>query len=81
MQVSFQKIEPWRYRAIRARIRAQAGEMRCTGDVGEASGKGTTITWKYDEAERELVIQGTRRPLWMTESMAASRIRGLVEGL
>jgi hypothetical protein len=81
MRVSFENIPALRFRAIRARIRAQADEMRSSGNAGSATSNGVTVEWNYDEAAESLVFTCTKRPWWISELMAASRIRDLVEAV
>jgi hypothetical protein len=79
--VVFQNIEPRRYLAIRARLRAQADRMEIDGDRGTASSENFTCIWAYDEAARTLTIQYTKKPSWYPEGLAADKIRALVTSL
>jgi len=81
MRVSFDNMPVLKYHAIRARIRAQADEMRCTGNAGSATSNGVTVEWSYDEAEERLIVTLAKRPWWVAESLIASRIRDLVEAV
>jgi hypothetical protein len=81
MRVSFDGIDRLRYQAIRARIRAQAFEVRCTGDAGSATSNGVEIAWEYIEADSRLVFNCVKRPWWVQESLVARRIRDLMEAM
>jgi hypothetical protein len=86
MRVSFDDIDVARFHAIRARIRSLADEMRSSyvqgsHTAGAATQNGVTVEWDYDEAEESLVFTVAKRPWWITEAMAASRIRDLVEAV
>jgi hypothetical protein len=81
MNVAFHEIEPLKYKAIRARIRAQADSMREIGNAGSAISNGVEVSWSYDESTRVLRFNCLARPWYVPESLIASRIRGLMESL
>lgn len=79
--IVFSGIDRTKFLAVRARVRAQTGEISLAGDAGTASGQGFTVQWTYSEPEQQLTIQCTDKPFIIPESIVAAKIRGLVEGL
>jgi hypothetical protein len=81
MSVTFHGISRLKFKAIRARIRAQAVKTSVLGDTGSASDGTLTYEWVYCEDEQKLTMTCTKRPWWKSEAFVESRIRGLVEAL
>jgi hypothetical protein len=81
MQTIFHGISRLKFRAIRARVRAQAEKMSILEDSFTAVCNGFPIEWIYNEAEQSLVVTCNKRPRLHTEGWMAGRIRGLVEAL
>lgn len=77
----FTGISMQRFQAIRARIRAQAEEIKVDGDQGNVSGNGYSATWNYDQATQALTIQCTNKPFFAPESLVADKITALVTSL
>lgn len=59
-QQEFSGIAPDRFDRIRADIKAKTG-IDIAQDAGEASAKGITISWKYEEAAKSLTITTVKR--------------------
>jgi hypothetical protein len=79
--ITFKGITRLRFKAIRARIHAQADWMTILGDRGTAAGFGMTATWNFDEAAQTLTIQCTKKPLIIPERLIEGKIRQLVESV
>jgi len=45
-------------------------------DVGEASERGFTLKWRYDPAEQRLVVECTKKPVFVSCGMVAKRLTG-----
>src|SRR3954466_12986557 len=43
-------------------------------DVGEASEQGFTLKWRYDPSEQSLVVQCTKKPIFVTCGMVTKRL-------
>jgi hypothetical protein len=80
-RLTFNSISRLRYHAVRARIRAQAEEMSCTGDAGTATGDNITIAWTYDEDTQRLAFTCMKLPWYKTEGFVCGRIFSLMEAL
>jgi hypothetical protein len=83
MQISFHGISRLKFKAIRARVRAQAEKFAIALEDCSfwAVCNGFTTEWNYDEADQQLVVMCNKRPRLHTEGWVASRIQGLVESL
>lgn len=81
MTISFHGISRLKFRAIRARVRAQAEKMSILNDSFSAVCNGIPTEWTFNEAEQSLVVTCNKRPRLHTEGWVASRIQGLVESL
>lgn len=83
MQTSFHGISRLKFRAIRARVRAQAQKFSIEFEdcSFRAVCNGFPTEWNYYEAEQSLVVTCNKRPRLHTEGWMVGRIRGLVEAL
>jgi hypothetical protein len=79
--VTFKNVSPRAFRAIVARIRAQAEATEETGGTGTASGAGFAARWTYESKDGTLLIQCTRKPWYVAESLVEGKIRSLVESV
>jgi hypothetical protein len=79
--VIFKNVSRRKFKAVRARIYAQADTTRIDGDTGSASGFGYTAEWTYNEAEQTLAIQCTDKPFFVPEGLVIGKIQALVEGV
>lgn len=77
--VKFSDITRDQFKAIRARINAQAEKMINAGDTGTATGDGFEVIWTFSEPDRTLTVQCTKKPFFISEGMVASKIRDIVE--
>jgi hypothetical protein len=83
--VTFSNISRLKYRAIVARIRAQADSTTDNGDSGSATGDtplGRMYSrWTYNEAARTLTVTVTKKPLLITENYMVAKMRALVDSI
>jgi hypothetical protein len=83
--IVFQNISRERFLAIRARIRAQAAEVEIDGDTGTASGNTplgrVKLAWVYDGSGQTFTVQCLAKPMFVSESVVATKIHGLMEAL
>ena len=79
--ITFPNVPFLKFRAILARIRAQAEATEEHDGVGTASGAGYTFRWNYTAPDQTLLIQCTRKPRYRTESGVENKIRSLVESV
>ncbi len=78
--VTFKNISRMKFKAVRARINAQA-DIVGSGDTGTARGNGYTAVWTYDEAAQTLVIECTEKPFFVPEGLVIGKIQALVESV
>jgi hypothetical protein len=43
-------------------------------DAGEASERGFTLKWRYDPSEQSLLVQCTKKPIFVTCGMVTKRL-------
>jgi hypothetical protein len=83
--IKLTEITRLRFKAIRARIRAQAAEMTTNGDSGTATGKTifglVKFSFSYDEPSQTLTAQCLEKPMVCSEAYVATKMRGLMEAL
>lgn len=82
--VTFNNISPLKYRAIVARIRAQADTITVNGNTGTAAGQsplGEFIAeWTYD-GTANLTITVTKKPMLVTENYMIAKMQALVDSI
>jgi hypothetical protein len=78
--VIFKNVSRLKFRAVRARINAQA-DIEGSGESGLARGNGFTAAWTYCEPEQTLVIECTEKPFYVPESLVIAKIQALVESV
>ena len=82
--IVFNKILPLKYRAIVARIRAQADLITINGNTGSAMGQSPlgmfAAEWTYDGVAN-LTITLTKKPLLVTENFMIAKMQALVESI
>src|SRR4051812_10611882 len=59
--------------------KATAAGITIDGDSGSATKAGVTITWEYNRTEKELQLQCTDAPFWISCGVVSSQITSLVE--
>jgi hypothetical protein len=65
---TYDGITPTQFAAIAAAVKSKTG-IPVSGDVGQASGKGITISWNYDPQAQTLVLTPLKRA-WYDPSEA-----------
>ena len=80
-QITFRNITRPQFKAIRARIYAQADCTTVMGDTGTAVGYGMMATWTYEEDTQALTIQCTQKPFIVPERLIEGKIWQLVESV
>ena len=82
--VSFHNVSPLKYRAIVARIRAQADSIAVTGNAGSAQGQSPlgqfVAEWTYD-GTANLTITVTKKPMFVTENFMTAKMEALVASI
>jgi hypothetical protein len=79
--VTFTAVSRLKFKAIRARIYAQADKTEVLGDTGTAEGRGMKATWAYDEKAQTLTVQCVRKPFWMSDGFVKDKMQALVESV
>jgi hypothetical protein len=79
----FRNVSHLKYRAIVARIRAQAASIADNGNTGSAVGAtpfGKTGTrWTYDPTAQTLTMTITRKPFVFSDSLMLAKMQSLME--
>jgi hypothetical protein len=82
--ITFSNISPLKYRAIVARIRAQADSTAMNGNTGSATGQSPlgqfAAEWTYDGTAK-LTITVTRKPMLVTENFMIAKMQALVDSI
>ena len=82
--VAFHNVSPLKYRAIIARIRAQADSITIDGNSGSAWGQSPlgqfVAAWSYDGAAN-LTITVTKKPMLVTENFMIAKMQALVDSI
>lgn len=79
--ITFQRIDRLKFKAVRARINAQADNTSQSDDAGTAEGSGFSASYSYDDKAQTLTIQCTDKPFFIPESLVEAKIRSLVESV
>ena len=83
--VTFKNISQPVYRAILARVRAQAATFADNGNSGSATGDTplgqVSSSWTYDETAQTLIITCTKKPFLVSEGLLAAKMQALVQSV
>ncbi|HEX8325083.1 MAG TPA: hypothetical protein VF595_14355 [Tepidisphaeraceae bacterium] len=75
--VVFEDVSPEKWACLQAKIAAEGYAV--TGDAGEATASGVTLTWAYDSAAQTLTIQCTKHPFVLPCALVNAKIKSLYD--
>jgi hypothetical protein len=75
----FSAISRDKFTALQQKAASSIG-ISITGDSGEASYNGFTLSWDYDAGSELLVMQCLKHPFFAPDSYVESKIAAMVEG-
>lgn len=75
--LTFADVSPEKWECLKAKIGAEGYAV--TGDAGEASARGVTITWAYDAGGQTLTVQCVKHPMFLPCALVNSQIKSLFD--
>jgi hypothetical protein len=78
-RVVYPGVDASKWACVKDAVRRAYG-LSIESDLGEASERGFTLKWRYDASDQSLVVQCTKKPIFVSCGMVKNRLNNAFEG-